>query len=98
MKLRSNYRVQVSKRVHVSRIVITPLAAARAVGRMSGSSAPDPGAHSRILLLVRNSGHIIHQRSLLFLWRGFVSPDSASSLLRTIKLRLVTTCTGNLAQ
>src|SRR5579859_7164797 len=71
MKLRGDYRVQVSKRVHVSRIVLTPLAAARTVlGLTSGGSAPNPGTHSRILLHVRNSRCMVYQRPLFFLWHG----------------------------
>jgi hypothetical protein len=59
MKLGPNYRVQVSVRVHVSRIVITPFTAARTVlERTSDASAPDDHAHCSSLLL-RNSRHSV---------------------------------------
>src|SRR6202012_2821201 len=52
VNLRLNYRVQ------VSRMIITPLAAARAVvERTSGTSAPEVSTHSALLLLTRNSRH-----------------------------------------
>ena len=61
MSLRSCYRVQ------VSRIMITSLAAARAISdRTSSASAPDEGTHSGSLLLMRNSRHHIHGSHLLY--------------------------------
>jgi hypothetical protein len=45
-----------------------------------------------LFLLMRNSRRSSYQRPLLRVWRELVSPASAPSLLRTIKLRLVTPC------
>jgi hypothetical protein len=85
VKLGPNYRVQVSKRVHVSRMISTPFAAARAIWDEGLTvSVPVDGAHSNFLLHTRNSRRIGSLRSLFSLWRELLSPASAPSLLDTI--------------
>ena len=89
MSLGSSYQVQ------VSRMMRTPLDVARLI--LDGSHGGFRSRTSCALRfpLMRNSRRSCYQRPLSFLWRRFVSPASAPSLLRTIKRRLVTTCTGN---
>ena len=78
--------------VQVSRMMSLPSRAMRLVSLCTPVTSEPVGVAHGFFLLMRNSERVSPQRSLHFLWREFVSPASAPSLLRTIKLRLVPAC------
>jgi hypothetical protein len=91
MKLGFDYRVQ------VSRMVLIPFHVTYVSDERQVTSVPVGRAHRS------SSSHVtadtpFPRRPPSGLWREFISSASAPSLLRTIKLRVVPTCTGNQAQ
>ena len=57
VKLLSNFQVQVSKRVHVSRIVLTPFAAARTISDDRQAVQLQTQVRTTLFLPIRNSKH-----------------------------------------